>query len=492
MNDNWIQESVDPAARQWEEFYRNRFQHDKRVRTTHGVNCTGSCSWEVFVKDGIVTWEMQATDYPELEEGLPPYEPRGCQRGASFSWYLYSPIRVKYPYARGELIDMWREANKRALGDPVAAWEIIQTEPGWRERYQQARGKGGFRRISWDEALDIAAASTVYTTKTSRPRPRGGLLPDPCDVADQLRRGQPVPLAARRRGDELLRLVLRPAACLARDLGRADRRARGRRLVQQPVCRRRRVERQHDSHARHALPRRGAPRRRQTGRVQPRLLDGRQVRRLVDPGQCGPGCGVLARRRPRDPDRVVSRPHHAVFRRLRQAVHRPAVPRRDRRRRQPGALPTCQPSQWLRGRRARRLEAARVGRRGRRAPHAQRHHRLPVGGGREGPLEPRDVRQGRRRQDQPAAQLHRSPRRRRRRRVRRLRRGCAGAEGRPGAPRRHGRRPGGRHDRVRPADGPLRRAIAASPGTTPPATTRKTSPTPRRGRRSTPASTATP
>ena len=60
----WSRETIDPAARRWEEFYRNRFQHDKRVRTTHGVNCTGSCSWEVFVKDGIVTWELQATDYP--------------------------------------------------------------------------------------------------------------------------------------------------------------------------------------------------------------------------------------------------------------------------------------------------------------------------------------------------------------------------------------------------------------------------------------------
>src|SRR3990172_8659061 len=111
MSDRWIEETVAPAERKWEEFYRNRFQHDKRVRTTHGVNCTGSCSWEVFVKDGIVTWELQATDYPQLEEGLPPYEPRGCQRGISYSWYLYSPIRVKYPYARGVLIDMFRQAK---------------------------------------------------------------------------------------------------------------------------------------------------------------------------------------------------------------------------------------------------------------------------------------------------------------------------------------------------------------------------------------------
>ena len=46
---------------------------------------------------------------------LPPYEPRGCQRGISASWYVYSPIRVKYPYIRGALLDLWREAQAAAL-----------------------------------------------------------------------------------------------------------------------------------------------------------------------------------------------------------------------------------------------------------------------------------------------------------------------------------------------------------------------------------------
>ena len=29
--------------RQWEDIYRNRWRHDKVVRSTHGVNCTGGC-----------------------------------------------------------------------------------------------------------------------------------------------------------------------------------------------------------------------------------------------------------------------------------------------------------------------------------------------------------------------------------------------------------------------------------------------------------------
>lgn len=175
---NWTKDSIEPVERKWEEFYRNRFQHDKRVRTTHGVNCTGSCSWEVYVKDGIVTWELQATDYPSLEEGLPPYEPRGCQRGISFSWYLYSPIRVKYPYARGVLLDAWREA-KKSHSDPVEAWKSIVGDSKIRVEIQQARGKGGFRRVRWDEALEIISASVVHTVKEHGPDRVIGFSPIP-------------------------------------------------------------------------------------------------------------------------------------------------------------------------------------------------------------------------------------------------------------------------------------------------------------------------
>lgn len=105
------------GGRQGDIFYRNRWSYDKVVRSTHGVNCTGSCSWQVFVKDGVITWEAQATDYPTVGPDRPEYEPRGCPRGAAFSWYTYSPTRVKYPYVRGVLLEMYREARAR-LNDP--------------------------------------------------------------------------------------------------------------------------------------------------------------------------------------------------------------------------------------------------------------------------------------------------------------------------------------------------------------------------------------
>ena len=75
------------------------------MRSTHGVNCTGSCSWKVYVKDGIITWETQQTDYPSVGPDSPEYEPRGCPRGAAFCWYTYSPTRVRYPYIRGALAE---------------------------------------------------------------------------------------------------------------------------------------------------------------------------------------------------------------------------------------------------------------------------------------------------------------------------------------------------------------------------------------------------
>lgn len=161
---NWIKDLISPETRSWEEFYRNRWQHDKVIRSTHGVNCTGGCSWNIYVKQGIVTWEMQALDYPLLEDGLPPYEPRGCQRGISYSWYLYSPIRVKYPYIRGALLDLWREAKGQNT-DPVEAWESVVANPESRARYQRARGKGGFRRASWEEVQELIAAATIHTIK---------------------------------------------------------------------------------------------------------------------------------------------------------------------------------------------------------------------------------------------------------------------------------------------------------------------------------------
>ncbi|WP_110182988.1 nitrate reductase subunit alpha [Nocardioides solisilvae] len=166
------------GGREADAFYRDRWSHDKVVRSTHGVNCTGSCSWKVYVKDGIITWETQQTDYPSAGADRPEYEPRGCPRGAAFSWYTYSPTRVRYPYVRGVLLEMFRAA-KAQYGDPVVAWASIVQDPEQARRYKSARGKGGLVRATWDEVTEIVAAAHVYTVKRWGPDRIAGFSPIP-------------------------------------------------------------------------------------------------------------------------------------------------------------------------------------------------------------------------------------------------------------------------------------------------------------------------
>jgi complex iron-sulfur molybdoenzyme family reductase subunit alpha len=115
--------------RGWESLYRDQFTWDKVVRSTHSANCTGSCSWMVYVKDGVMVREEQAADYPRINDDLPDYNPRGCQKGACFVEYVYGAQRLKYPLMRKGL----RE------GKPVE------------------RGAGLWERVNWDEALNYVA-----------------------------------------------------------------------------------------------------------------------------------------------------------------------------------------------------------------------------------------------------------------------------------------------------------------------------------------------
>ncbi|UEM18510.1 nitrate reductase subunit alpha [Skermanella mucosa] len=168
---------VTTEDRTWENAYRARWSHDKIVRSTHGVNCTGSCSWKIYVKGGIVTWETQQTDYPRTRPDLPNHEPRGCARGASYSWYLYSANRLKYPMVRSRLIRLWREA-RRSFG-PIEAWASIVEDKEKARAYKGIRGRGGMIRASWDEVQEIIAAANAYTVKTYGPDRVAGFSPIP-------------------------------------------------------------------------------------------------------------------------------------------------------------------------------------------------------------------------------------------------------------------------------------------------------------------------
>ena len=85
---------------------------------------------------------------------------------------------MRYPYARGVLVEMYREAKAR-LGDPVAAWAEIDDRPGEAPPLPVGAGKGGLVRVSWDEAIEIVAAAHVHTIKTYGPDRVAGFSPIP-------------------------------------------------------------------------------------------------------------------------------------------------------------------------------------------------------------------------------------------------------------------------------------------------------------------------
>ena len=172
----WFQRT--DASREWEEFYRNRWEHDNTTRSTHGVNCSGSCSWQVFSKNDIISWELQQTDYPQIDADVPNYEPRGCQRGISASWYPYSPVRPKHPYVRGTLLDYYRAEKERGK-DPIEAYGAIVEDDERSAEYKRARGKGGWRRVEWDEAAELIAAAQLYTTLEYGPDRMASFSPIP-------------------------------------------------------------------------------------------------------------------------------------------------------------------------------------------------------------------------------------------------------------------------------------------------------------------------
>jgi len=127
--------AVVPVYRTWEDVFRQQWTWDRVVRGTHTMtNCTSGCAWNLYVKDNMVWREEQQSPYTASSAGLPDFNPRGCQKGGCATNLMYSPSRIRYPL-------------KRAGG----------------------RGEGGWKRISWDEALAEIATGIVDAIEQEGP-----------------------------------------------------------------------------------------------------------------------------------------------------------------------------------------------------------------------------------------------------------------------------------------------------------------------------------
>ncbi len=116
--------------RSWEDLYRKQWVWDSIARCSHETNCNQDCSWTAYVRDGIVWREEQTASYVQSIQGLPDFNPQGCQKGCSHSNQMYSPSRIKYPMKR--------------VGE---------------------RGSGKWERISWDQALSEIATKLIEVVR---------------------------------------------------------------------------------------------------------------------------------------------------------------------------------------------------------------------------------------------------------------------------------------------------------------------------------------
>ena len=109
------------------DLWRESWQWDSVVHSSHArANCISTCSWNVFVKNGIAWREEQNAIYEASEPGVPDFNPRGCQKGACYTNLMYEPTRVTHPLRRAG-----------------------------------PRGSGRWKRVSWDEALTETADAII-------------------------------------------------------------------------------------------------------------------------------------------------------------------------------------------------------------------------------------------------------------------------------------------------------------------------------------------
>jgi DMSO reductase family type II enzyme molybdopterin subunit len=123
-----------PVYGVWEDLMRRKWTWDRVVRGSRGINCTGHCAFNIYVKNGIVWREEQQGEYGRSGEDTPDYGPRGCQKGIRHSKYMYGKQRVLYPMKR--------------VGE---------------------RGEGKWERISWDQAISEISDKVIEHATQSGP-----------------------------------------------------------------------------------------------------------------------------------------------------------------------------------------------------------------------------------------------------------------------------------------------------------------------------------
>jgi len=150
----------------WENLHREEWTWDKITYGTHLVDCyPGNCLWRVYSKDGVVFREEQAAKYPVIDPSGPDFNPRGCQKGASYSIQMYNPDRLKYPMKQvgGRGSGKWKRISWDQCLSEIAEGILDGLEAQGPESiiFENGPGNGGYIHIMAVHRLMVALGATV-------------------------------------------------------------------------------------------------------------------------------------------------------------------------------------------------------------------------------------------------------------------------------------------------------------------------------------------
>ena len=149
---------VEVPDRGWERIYRDQFAEDESFVFTCAPNDTHNCLLRAHVKNGVIVRISPTYGYGKAEDldgnrASHRWDPRCCQKGLVLGRRIYSERRVKAPMIRAGFKE-WVDAG------------FPRDEQGRPRMDTTRRGRDRWVRISWQEAVEVAARTIENVART--------------------------------------------------------------------------------------------------------------------------------------------------------------------------------------------------------------------------------------------------------------------------------------------------------------------------------------
>jgi nitrate reductase alpha subunit len=144
--------------RGWEDVYRDQFAEDGSFVFTCAPNDTHNCLLRAHTKNGVIVRISPTYGYGKAQDLLGNqashrWDPRCCQKGLILGRRIYGDRRIKTPMVRAGFKE-WADAGFPRNEDGTPAMDTTK------------RGTDSFVRVSWDEAVDLAARTIENVATT--------------------------------------------------------------------------------------------------------------------------------------------------------------------------------------------------------------------------------------------------------------------------------------------------------------------------------------